>query len=193
MIKNIVFDMGNVLLDYNPEVSLSMYVNDDKDRNIIRKELFGGKEWLLRDRGVMTDDEAFESIKKRVDKRLWKPLRDCLDNWQICMKPLPGAIEFVEKMRVDGYKIFILSNASTLFYEYFPNFKPLEYFDGIVISADVHMLKPEKEIYNYFLEKYELNPEECIFIDDRLDNVQGAIDAGMKAVRFKGNFDEIKI
>ena len=191
MIKNIVFDMGNVLLDYNPEVSLQLFLDNEKDRQIIRKELFEGPEWIQGDLGRMDNETRYETIKKRIPERLYPGLKDCVYQWQICMTPLAGAKEFVSSMKEEGFNIYVLSNASDTFYEYFPKFLPLDFFDGVMISADVHLIKPDIRIYKAFLEKYGRKPEECLFIDDRINNVEGAEAAGMRGIIFNNDFQRL--
>ena len=68
----------------------------------------------------------------------------------------------------------------------------MEFFDGIVVSADIHCIKPSAKIYQYLLERYDLIPEECLFIDDRLENVSGAIEVGMQGYQFKNDFEELR-
>lgn len=108
------------------------------------------------------------------------------------MNPIQGAAEFCNFVREQGLGIYILSNASDAFYEYFPQFLPLTYFDGVVVSADIHMLKPDPEIYTYLTDKYGLEPSECLFIDDMPQNVQGAKQAGLQAVRFENDYDLVR-
>lgn len=192
MIKNIVLDMGNVLLDYNPDVCLKLFVVSEEDRQLIRRELFEGPEWVQGDLGEILDVERFAGVSLRVPERLHKELKLCVEKWDVCMVPLPGAKEFCEYAREQGYRLYVLSNASDAFYRYFPAFAPLDYFDGIVVSSDIHILKPDIRIYQYLLEQYKLLPEECFFIDDREDNVEGAKSAGMNAAVFRGDFEEMK-
>lgn len=191
MVKNIIFDMGNVLLDYNPEVSLELFFDNDIDRDIVRKELFEGPEWIQGDLGYMTNEERFVSIKERLPKRLHEGLKSCVLNWHICMKPLEGAEKFVRYVKEKGFRIYILSNASDLFYEYFPDFLPLDFFDGVMISSDVHLIKPDLNIYMTFMEKFKLVPSECLFIDDRRNNVEGAVTVGMKGRVFLNDFSRL--
>lgn len=191
MIKNIVFDMGNVLLDYNPEVILEKACSSKEEKDMIRKELFEGPEWVLGDKGEMTNADRFEPVSKRLPKSMHKALLECVEHWDICMVPQPGAKEFLDKVRNAGYRTFVLSNAADNFYEYFPKEYDMDGFDGVVVSCDLLLLKPDKKIYEYLLKTYDLKPEECLFIDDRKDNVQGALDCGMKAVVFQNNYDEI--
>ena len=191
MIKNIVFDMGNVLLDYNPEVILNKACSSEEEKNTIRKELFEGPEWVLGDKGEMTNADRFEPVSKRIPESMHKALLECVEHWDICMDPQPGAKDFLKKVREAGFHTYVLSNAADNFYEYFPKEYDMDAFDGIVVSCDLLMLKPDHVIYEYLLKKYDLVPEECLFIDDRAENVQGAIGCGMNAVQFKNNYDEI--
>lgn len=192
MIKNIIFDMGNVLLDYNPDAAMQMLGINEKAKPVIMKELFGGNEWVQLDLGNISVDEAFENIKQRIPEEYHTDLRKCIDGWDVCMVPVEGAKDFCEFVKSNGFGVYILSNAHKSFYSYFPRYFDLDFFDGVVVSADVHTVKPDIKIYKHLLEKYSLKAEECLFIDDRADNVDGALKAGMKAVQFKNDFEEIK-
>ena len=191
MIKNIILDMGNVLLDYDPERILSEFCSSEEEKDAIRKELFNGPEWEMGDRGDIKDKDRFDQVKDRVDVRFHDALWKCADRWSSFLDPLPGAEEFCRSVKNKGFGIYVLSNASDLFYEYFPGFLPLDFFDGVYVSADHHMLKPDVRIYESFLELYGLKAAECLFIDDREINVEGARKAGISAVCFKGDFNDI--
>ena len=172
MIRNVILDMGNVLLDYDPQAPLDHYCDSREEKETIRRELFEGPEWILADRGEV--------------------LRQCCEGWHTCMGWLDGAREFCHFIKEAGYRIFILSNAADSFYTYFPSFLPLNFFDGIVVSADVRMIKPDPGIYRYLLERYGLKAEECLFVDDVQANVNGAVAVGMQAFRFTGDYEKIK-
>lgn len=191
MIKNVVLDMGNVLLDYNPDFVLDTFCSSEEEKDVIRKELFNGPEWKLGDRGDIKDKDRFDIVKVRVPEQYHEALKNCADKWGICMTPLAGAREFCEYVKESGRGIYILSNASDLFYDYFPKFLPLDFFDGVYVSSDVHMLKPDVEIYEAFLEKYGLKGDECLFVDDREDNVSGAKKAGLNIFRFGGDYGAV--
>ena len=191
MIKNIVLDMGNVLLDYNPDYILNLYLDSADDKKIIRKELFEGPEWIQADFGYITNEEKFEGCSKRVPERLHEKLKLCIADWSLCMLPVKGAKEFCACIKKKGYQIYVLSNAGFDFYQYFPKQFDLDFFDGIVVSADLHMVKPDPNIYRYLLEKYKLAADECLFIDDRQDNVDGAKSVGMHTHLFRDDFEKI--
>jgi putative hydrolase of the HAD superfamily len=183
--------MGNVLLDYRPEYVMDQFCSSEEERDVIRRELFDGPEWQMGDRGDIKDKDRYDLVKKRVPEKYHEALKNCALHWDICMDPIDGAREFCETVKEKGYRIFVLSNASDLFYVYFPKFLPLDFFDGVFVSADFRMLKPDVEIYKTFLNKYGLKGEECLFIDDRQDNIEGAGKAGLNTFRFEGDYGKV--
>lgn len=191
MIKNVILDMGNTLLRYSPEVSLNKYCTSDEEKSAIRKALFQSEEWLLGDAGEISDKDKYDKVKHKLPEKYHPALKKCAENYDICFEPLKGANEFCDYIKNKGYGIYILSNASDKFYEYFQRWKKLDYFTGYVVSCDIHVIKPDEKIYRHILEKYKLNAEECLFIDDIEVNVEGAKKVGMKAEVFKENYDEI--
>lgn len=193
MIKNIVFDMGNVLLDFDPQVSLDRFCGSEEEKEIIRKNLFEGPEWLMADRGVIRDCERYDLVKVRVAEEHWPALKNCAEYWSDCMhRPLPGAYDFVRDCKAAGYRVYILSNASDLFFTYFNNFSPLDWFDGAVVSCQELLLKPEPEIYRRLFRRYGLKPEESFFIDDREANVRGGEALGMPGHVFQNDYPELR-
>ena len=180
--------MGNVLLTYDPEVCLNHIVEKEEDRALIRRELFEGPEWVQGDLGELTDEERFNGVSKRVPERLHEELRRCTVEWDMCMHPVKQAREFCDYLKKSGFGIYVLSNASSSFYRYFPRFAPFDYFDGIVVSCDVHIIKPDIRIYQHLLKKYNLRADECFFIDDLEANIEGARNAGIDGAVFEGDF-----
>ena len=192
MIKNIILDMGNVLLEYNPKKMLDAICTTQKSKDIIYKELFQGEEWILGDKGEIQNHQRFDGPSKRVPEKYHKELRACVDTWTDYMLPIPGAQEFCLWAKEQGYRLFVLSNACTLFHQYFPKQYPLEWFDGVVVSADVKMIKPSPEIYKYVLDAFHLVAQECLFVDDTANNVEGAKAVGMNGVVFQNDYEAVK-
>lgn len=191
MIKNIITDMGNVLLKFDPDQYVGAFCKSEMSRKIIKKELFGSAEWALSDQGELTPSDRFEKIKDRVPPEYHGELKECNEKWHTLMTEVPGAKAFLQKARAAGYRIFVLSNATSEFYDYFPQRYDLKLFDGLVVSSDIRLLKPDPRIYGYTLEKFSLIPGECLFIDDIKENTEGAKKAGMQAHLFKNDFQKI--
>lgn len=191
-IKNIIFDMGRVLLQFDPYVSLNVYCEKEEDKELIYKELFKGPEWIMGDEGKITNGQRYELVKERIPQRLHQTLKLVVENWDICMKPVEGALDFYQLVKDKGYHTYVLSNACNRFYNYFPKFYDLKSFDGVVVSSDVKMIKPNPAIYEYILGKYDLNPEECFFIDDVEINIEAAKKAGMEGFVFQGDYARVK-
>ncbi len=192
MIKNIILDMGNVLIEYDVDRPLDALCPDGESKKIIRRELFESGEWIESDRGSITDAQMLAAAKKRVPEKYHNALEGCERQWTEFLNRIDGAPEFCRAMREGGKNIYVLSNASWRFYEYFPRFYDMDFFDGVVVSSDLHIIKPESGIYEYILDKYGLKADECLFIDDREENVRGAETVGMNAVLFENNYGEIK-
>lgn len=192
MLKHVILDMGNVLLDYNPRAALDRFFETEEDRSIIQRELFDGPEWIQGDLGYITNEQRYDGVSKRVPARLRERLRECVDGWDFCMVPIEGAISFCHFVKERGYGIYVLSNAGLEFYQYFTKYYDPAFFDGIVVSSEVHIVKPDVGIYRILLEKYGLKAEECLFIDDRQNNVEGALACGMQAHRFQNDFEILK-
>ena len=190
-IKNVILDMGNVLLNYDPDFSLDTLCTNPEAKPIIKKYLFEGYEWIQTDLGVITPEHRFESVKKHIPEQFHNDFASVHENWAICMTPVDGAKEFCDYLKRNGYRIFILSNASTEFYTYFTKQFELDFFDGYAVSCDLKIIKPDERIYKHILDKYSLVPEECLFIDDRKENTDAAEKLGMFGFEFKKNYDEI--
>ena len=191
-IKNIIFDMGNVLLRYDPWVSLHHFCKTQEEKEIIYRELFQGPEWVMADEGLITNGQRYDFVKNRVPKEMHHLLKLIVENWDMCMEEVPGAKEFVIRKREEGYGCFVLSNACNRFYHYFPRFYDLNLFHGVVVSSDVKMIKPNPMIYQYVTYTYGLKPDECLFIDDLKENVEAAVGVGMKGFLFQDNYQLLK-
>lgn len=193
MIKNIVFDMGNVILNYDPMLVLQACVDSPEDIPLVQKEIQNSRDWQDLDRGTITYDQAREHIHSRLPQRLHAAADQVLDRWQDYMLPLEESLELVKELKGLGYSIYLLSNASLRFYDYEQRVEAFRYFDGKLISADVLLLKPEPAIYQKLFDTFHLVPEECFFIDDMEVNVQGSIAMGMPAYQYDGNMEKLRL
>ncbi|MDD3402856.1 MAG: HAD family phosphatase [Hespellia sp.] len=185
MIRNIVFDMGRVLIEYDPMKVCNAFV-EEKDREQICDALFRAPEWIEMDRGTMTEEDAMVSVKERLpEQRLKDAAQQCMDHWdEYNMCPKVGMKDVVTEMKNRGYHIYLLSNAPLRIRRFQHIIPGIELFDGMVVSAEELCIKPEAKIYERLFEKYNLNPSECFFIDDLQVNVDGAKACGMDGYCF---------
>lgn len=186
MIKNMVFDMGKVLLDYDPLKVCREYTDSEEDIKLIGQALFSSPEWVELDRGSITEEEAMKIVRNRLpDDRLKKMADLCMAHWHeynIC--PKPGMEELVRELKEQGKHIYLCSNASLRLRIYENKIPGSRYFDGTIVSAEEKLLKPEPAIYCRLFEKYNLLPEESFFIDDLPANIEGAEACGMDGYCF---------
>ncbi len=191
MIRNIVFDMGNVLRDFAPMRSILPYVQGE-DALLIREEMFGKEEWRLLDRGDIAYEEAVLRCKERLPQRLHTVLDEIVAHWHEYMPEDPKMVELAKALKENGYRLYLLSNASVRFSAYQNSFEALKYFEGAIVSAFYHTLKPEEKIYRILFDTYQLKPEECFFIDDNQDNVEAGRKLHMEGHVFSGDMGALK-
>lgn len=192
MIKNIVFDMGNVLIRFDPELFLNRYLLLPEDRELLKNEIFRSVEWVKLDRGDIDEMGAKEEMLKRIPERLHSIAIDLVDTWDRPVIQIEGMYELLGALKHKGYRLYLLSNASRRHHDYWPKVPASKLFDGKLISADVNLLKPELKIYRTLLDEFKLNPSECVFIDDMPANVEGALRAGMSGIVFNMSAEELK-
>ncbi len=149
-------------------------------------EIFQSPEWLLLDKGVLSQEEVVEllTIRHRDDAL---EIKDIFQNWLEMLKPISGTVALLKQLRDSGYyNLYALSNYHILAFEkVYKENDFFQYFDGMIISALEKTIKPEREIYQKLITRYEIIPEEAIFIDDTEANLKGAEEFGMKTILFK--------
>lgn len=195
MIRNVVFDMGKVLLDYDALEVCRQYTDREEDVELLGRELFFSREWILLDQGVITEEEAMARIRLRLpDERMCHMAEACLAHWhEYNLRPMTAMEDLVRELKEQGYRIYLCSNASHRLRVYETEIPGHSYFDGTIVSAEEKLLKPDPAIYRRLFEKYDLVPEECFFIDDLLENIEGARSCGMDGYCFSdGNVERLR-
>ena len=192
MIRNIVFDMGQVLLRFLPDVFLERVGVEGEDKTLLKREVYQSLEWARMDRGSLTDAQAAEIICRRVPERLHETVHALIDEWDRPILPVEGMEELIAELKGKGYRIYLLSNASYRQHEYWPRLPASRCFDGTLVSADVKLVKPQPEIYRLLCESFSLVPDECVFIDDAINNAEGAFLCGMHPIVFHDDVDELR-
>ena len=187
MIKNILFDMGQVLIRFDQQYFIHRFGIEGDDVSLLMRELFRSVEWVQMDRGSLREEDAFRSISQRLPERLHDVAWKLICMWDRPILEIDGMYDLVAELKDLGYGIYLLSNASVRQHEYWPRIPASKFFDGKLISADVHVIKPQPEIYRLCLEKFGLKPEECFFIDDAPANIEGALCCGISGAVFHGD------
>lgn len=191
MIKNIIFDMGNVLIEFQPDIFLKrMGVNDVNDRNIILNNSVFSSYWMDYDLGLFNMKELINKCLLSIPDYLKRYAKELIRNWHKYSNAIEGMSEYIQSLKDRSYRLYILSNAGYNMPFYIKRF-PYNMFDGKIVSAYYHIKKPDKKIYKLILNKYKLNISECIFVDDTKENVDSAKEFGMKAICFK-DVDKLK-
>lgn len=192
MIKNIVLDVGRVLVAWQPSELMKTLGFSDETIEILTEALFTSGVWNETDRGVLSDEAFLElAVSKAPEYK-----REILLFWNNVDKAiwqLSYVKEWIGAMKKAGYRIYILSNYGSWTYEKTKadalNF--LEYVDGAIFSYEVKMIKPDAGIFHALFEKYGLQPEECVFLDDLAANIEGAKAVGMHGIVFTGLADAL--
>ena len=185
MLKNIIFDFGNVIMNYSPDEILNHYELSPADHDLLRKSIFESKEWSEIDAGKISEKEATEIFMDRVPDRLKGKVKQVMATWPENVDFYEPVFNYMEKLRQDGYKIYGLSNTGMQFANFVKNSEMENYFDGYVFSAQEKLMKPDRRIYEKLLARYMLKPEESLFIDDVKANTDAAKKLGMQAFTFK--------
>ena len=185
MINTIVFDMGSVLMDFDPKKFVARYSElSDEDREILLNEVFEHDTWVKLDFGFYTDEEYAEMVKKNVPERLHQYVTDLVMRWDDPVIPMEGTADIVRELKAKGYKMYLLSNAGPRHKEYFKRVRGSECFDATVVSSYEKMWKPMPEFYQLLLDRYDLAANECLFIDDLQRNTDAADKLGFNTIVF---------
>jgi HAD superfamily hydrolase (TIGR01509 family) len=182
MIKNIVFDLGNVLISFKPSEFLDKMGYSSETKNIILSDIFKSEEWRQIDNGDISTDEAIVRISERSALKL-QVIASFFDLRKEILSPITDNIKLLPALKKRGFMLYFLSNfPEDIFDELYNEYNFPLYFDGGIISARVKTSKPDIKIFKILLEKYFLSPEECLFLDDIELNINAANSVGMKGV-----------
>lgn len=186
MYKSIVFDLGGVMVDFDPKAYLVDRLCNAEIEEQVYDLTFGSEEWQLLDAGQISRFEGNHRMleKARAAGRAFE-VQGVLDDWLHILRPRRKMQELVQRLKSHGYCVYYLSNIPQDVLDLLVAQGVLAQFDGGVASCEVHINKPDPRIYQALLDKYSLKADESIFIDDRLENVQAAFELGFAVVPMK--------
>lgn len=181
MIRNIVFDMGKVLVGYDAMRACRYFIEDPQDQKEVCTAVFVSPEWVMLDMGVIPEDQALRQMCARLPERLHEAARLCMRDWhKHCMWTIEEMGLVIRELKARGFGIYLCSNASMRLLQMYREVIPAsDCFDGILFSAPEKCMKPQKEIYERLFDRFGLKPDECFFVDDVQLNIDGARACGM--------------
>lgn len=185
-IKNIIFDYGAVLIDWNPHYVFDPYFGDVEKSTWFIENICNSQWNSTLDAGKPYDEGIRELTAEHPE---WaREIQLYKDRWiNMIGGQIEGMYELVSLLKSKGYGIYGLTNwASETFEQVRYKYPVFALMDGMAVSGEEHCLKPEARIFKILFERYSLKPEECVFIDDNADNIAGALAVGLNAIRFTG-------
>lgn len=188
MIKNIVFDVGGVLLDYRWKEMLQDYGLSPEEAVRVGMEMFDDPDgiWSIFDREIHSQEEIIRMYQERYPADA-EAIGYFIRHGEYMHKPRPEIWARIPQLKAAGYHIYLLSNYPRILFEKHTQYADfMNEIDGMEVSYMHHLVKPDRAIYESLCTRYELNPAECIFYDDLLPNVNGAIAYGMQSVQVTG-------
>lgn len=186
--KNIIFDFGNVLSVFDTDQLLKKCTPyyDEKMKEAIFYD------WEALDKGMISYEDYIGKALSLADQKDEDAIHLFFSQWYLMLDDIEEMQQWVYELKKGGYYLYILSNAPVIFEEYAYTYSFTDLFDGAVYSGSIQLSKPDKAIYYYLLDKYQLKAEECFFIDDKSCNVEAAKQCGIEAMVYHQNLDDIK-
>jgi epoxide hydrolase-like predicted phosphatase len=189
MVKNIIFDLGNVLISFRPSEYFSKNNYPEAIRTTILSDIFGSEEWQMIDKGEISTAEAIDAIAKKSSLNK-EEIVHIFNLRTDLMFPLDQNVRLLPELKKQGFRLYFLSNFPLDIFDDIKNgYYFFKHFEGGLISAEAKSSKPESRIFEILLEKYSLAPEECLFIDDIEINVRAAEALGMKGLFTNGSLE----
>lgn len=188
MYRNVIFDLGGVVVEFNPRDFLMDHFLNKTAENITYDLTFGSKEWEELDRGTLSRSAANDSMLENAARcgRTFE-VRTVIEEWETILKPKRRTIEVMRALKKADYRLYYLSNIAV---DTLADLKEREFFslfDGGVASCDVHINKPDPRIYTTLMQKYRLAYDESVFIDDNKQNAQAAYNLGITGILYKNH------
>lgn len=184
-ITAVVFDLGGVLIDWNPRYVYRELFGDEEQMEWFLTNICTS-EWNARQDAGRTFEEATAILLEKHPEHEGL-IRAYYDRWEDMLAgPIPGSVEILREVRDSPYRLYGLTNWSA---ESFPvareRYDFLNWFEGIVVSGEICMIKPDPEIFEHLSDRFNLKPQATVFIDDVEANVEAARAAGYRAIRFE--------
>ena len=192
-IKNVIFDFGQVLVYFQTKYMVDTHTENEEDRKLLSQVVFDRLYWDRLDSGTISDEETVKLCKERLPERLHSLCEKVYYDWIYNIPEIEGMGELLKYLKATyNVKLYLLSNISKYFSSHKDEIPIIKELDGCVFSGEIGITKPSDEIFTHLLERFNLNAEECIFVDDRIENIEGAIRNGLNGYVFDGSAEKLK-
>lgn len=181
---SVIFDLGGVVLRWNPDDIIRDFCADEAMRSVLKREVFKHPDWLAMDRGVLQEHEAIQRFHRRTGLSL-ADVCALMQAVKDSLLPIPETVELLEELSAQDVPLYCLSNMSATTSNYLrARHSFYGVFRGIVISAEIQLIKPDPAIFEYIVERFSLAPSNTVFIDDHPPNIESAHRLGFKTLLF---------
>ena len=182
---NIVFDLGGVVFHWSPDEIIADVFESKEIRAKVKKHVFGHPDWIALDRGTLKRADAIENATIRTGLPK-SDIVELMDHVPESLIPKPETVELIQIVKQKGNRVFVLSNMHvSVIRDLREKYRLWDLLDGMVVSCEIHMVKPELGIYQYLLEQHNLSADETVFIDDMMVNLEPAEKLGIRCIQFK--------
>ena len=185
MYKNIIFDFGGVVVQFNPKDFLMDHFMNKRAEEIVYELTFGSQEWQDLDRGTITREEGNAAMLENAARvnRVFE-VQTVIDEWPTILRTKESTVHTMQKLKAAGYRLYYLTNIPADIMDELRQREWFSLFDGGVASCEVHLCKPEPAIYTTLMQTCNL-AYESIFIDDNKVNAQAAYNLGITGILYK--------
>ena len=175
MYKNIIFDFGGVVVQFNPKDFLMDHFMNKRAEEIVYELTFGSQEWQDLDRGTITREEGNAAMLENAARvnRVFE-VQTVIDEWPTILRTKESTVHTMQKLKAAGYRLYYLTNIPADIMDELRQREWFSLFDGGVASCEVHLCKPEPAIYTTLMQTRNLTFDESVFIDDNKVNAQAA-------------------
>ncbi len=191
MIKNVIFDFGQVLVHFDPEYMTEKYIENADDVKLVSQVVFDRLYWDRLDEGTISDEEVISESARRLPAKYSCKVADIYYNWIYNIPPVDGMEDIILRLKKKNVRLFLLSNISKYFAAHAHEIGVLSHFEKCVFSAICGHTKPNGDIFDYLCTQAGISPDETLFIDDSERNISGAKSFGIKSYLFDGNAEKL--
>lgn len=182
---DIVFDIGNVICEWNPQKLVSSLFSCETERREAIENIINHEDWLMLDKGTLSLNDAISRADSRCSIGVEK-IRELFQETPKSLVPIQETVNAIKDLSQKGYRLYVLSNMHKHSFEYLSASLDIwRHFTGIVISSHINSIKPEPEIFEYLIDTYHLKPKDAVFLDDMESHIEVAKKFGLNTIHVK--------